>query len=90
MLRIKAFVPKRKRKKERGIKSFKKNIFDVVFAYYNIHIIYHIVNVKAYQHNLRVDKLFLLALCPCNAQFNQNSYVKNYFINLLKINNKNK
>ena len=46
------------KKKKRRIKAFKKKI-DIVFAYYNIHIICHIVNVKAYQHNLRVEKLFL-------------------------------
>ena len=35
--------------------------------------------------------IYLRALCLCNARLNQNLYVNNYFfINLLKINNKNK
>ena len=35
--------------------------------------------------------LYILALCPCNARFNQNSYVNNFFLLIyLKINNKNK
>ena len=28
--------------------------------------------------------LYILTLCPCDARFNQNSYVINFFINLLK------
>ena len=33
--------------------------------------------------------IYVLALCSCNARLNQNLYVNNFFINLLKINNKN-
>ena len=30
--------------------------------------------------------IYILALYPCDARFNQNLYVNNFFINLLKIN----
>ena len=36
------------------------------------------------------EYIYILVLCPYDARLNQNSYVNNYFINLLKINNKNK
>ena len=39
---------------------------------------------------ISIFKKNLRKLYPCDARLNQNSYVNNYFINLLKINNKNK
>ena len=34
---------------------------------------------------LKLNLLNRLALCPCDAWLNQNSYANNFFINLLKI-----
>ena len=69
--------------------------FIYLFIYFNLtNVFFNLINVDV--ENCRSFKDFgyiytyILALRPCDAWLSQNLYVNNFFINLLKINNKNK